>query len=689
MSNPSSNPYVLLLEGNDSYVPWSESCPVIEPRTRFTIGTGGCGGASVGEVSAVGCSGEYLQIHDWNQAQICNIINMMISTQVSIQTIVTQENKNDETNQIVINTTCENDSSAPGCDTFKLKNTDMIQTNVVSIEGVQMCYAANEVQEVLSLKLLQVSSGFTKGLHMNPQSSMSSNIMNMFFNVGTTINTNFSQICTANASNYIAINTSNYDTVSISDAIMKQSNDITLKCMQTTVETNTILQSIALNMSQLGITRNIGLTLQGLIICLIVIAFIFFACGSYITIFYAQKIALISMILFFLLGLFFILLFFLDQPKVPIWYGLSPGLGACSGTEQVDSASYESSDAAAKALLLRLDDGILGFDFSRNSSSSESGTATFYKGTISTDCYQMIINPSPSMWELSDLNVLIRNAIYISGTLADSQSVPNNSIEGDVFLNVLNGELFFRLPKNLSVGSGTSWQKPSVLSNTIKQDSSIVKVQMKDNVFTDASVSFSNGSKVFFYIPIGSTELRQNINDPNSKTMPIIGYSSDEPYGSTEPILYNNSSYTVKQIADLPSSKDFFLVPYPYGPTSIHTTNPPLTQIYMYGSVYYLYRAVQNTDSNTKSKIPYVPYNSMSEAQVTSILNEINGRGVIPSISWTNSTCIATPKRNYWYFWIGNCFFIFGIILFFIWLYQKQKAQEKQNGKQEEQKKLT
>jgi hypothetical protein len=448
--------------------------------------------------------------------------------------------------------------------------------------------------------------------------------------------------------------------------------------MQATVTLNQTLQQMSIVLSQVGVGTSIGLSWKGFLLCLLFAGLITIACATYIIIYHASKMAMIMALLFLFIGALFIAFFFIRQPQVAVWYGLSPGLSSCN-TEFVDSATYTNPNDAANALVLRAkkEKYIIGMDYIRNDPNSDIGTANFYRGTLSEECYQSIKNPSPNMWNHPDLLVDIRNAVYVCGTLDVSQSVPLDSVQGDVFLNCLNGDLFYRLPTNTLLGNPTtSWQKPDSITKQIGSNPNVPPIQMKNNVFQDAITSHASNAKVFFYIPMNTTLIRQNPNDTNKKQVTLVGYSAEEPYGKTTSVSFGTNSFIVNQTNLVPGPNDFFLVPYPYGETSIKSSDPPELQVYMYGSIYYLYRAIANTNNSTKSKVPYVPYNEplIEATNPINIINRINGRGVIPLIQWRISTCIVTPQRNYRFFWLANSFFIFAIILFCIWMVQEGKS---------------
>jgi hypothetical protein len=711
--NPWAGPFEILADSGN--VPWTESCPKMQNNKALSGGAAECGFANEEILyTEGGCFAQHETLYNWAQAQSCNVVNIFMDAQMKINTLVTQVNENDNSETIIINNTCSSygDSGAT-CDTVTIKHINLDQTNVVSMKAVQGALVSNETQQMLNLTIMQSATSMVKGLSLNPQSSMSSNMINAFMRTGVTINTNIQQTCKTTNTQLIEINNTNYDTVHISDAIMKQSSNTTQQCLQLTVNHNKLLQSITASLSQIAEATSKGVSLIAFLIVLLIGFAIFMGCGTYFATHEDSIIVWIAVILM-ILGIVFLIIFFTATNNVGLWYGCSPGLANCKGLTAEEPIPYDSAEAAKSKLMKTKHYIAVDYTIDNAQSGSESGTAVFYKGSsIDPQCYSAVTQPNNNiiLGDGSDKAggvISVRNPLYVVGVLDANQSVPSNSIVGDVFLDTMTGNIFYKLPTGVTYGStGLSWQKPSTISASLNpSDESSFNVA--DNVYTDAydpadgQVSKLSSrppapAQVFFWINQDSVHLELDLTH-GEVPYPIYGYKdftsnanndsildSPNPYGCRQPVNYgldNTSQFTANKIPSssstttihqMPKEGDYFLVPYPYGQAL--DKNDTVPQQYAYGGVYNLYKAVK--DSNGRM----VPYLTSDDGKNDSnIVNKVIGYGIVPEFQWERSTCIKTPVKETWMMILSICFFAMSFVLFFMYMLRGKKTTPPKEG---------
>lgn len=658
---------------NASNPPWSETCPIANDDNFFTL-------TAVDPMGA-----QRVGVNDWNSANSCNIVNAGMSAQMTMNTKIINANSSTQSNSIVINAECDNPSSSAStngnCDKIKINNNNVTQSNLISMQGVQAAITSNEAQQSLYLSVMQSASSVTKGLALLPQTSNAANLLNMFMRASIIINTNIRQYCKTIQSNQLVINIDDYNNASLSNNIFTQNNTIdTQKCLQLAITRNKLSQQLTASISQVATAFSAGLN----IILLLVVFMICFAVFSTVTIVAAAYDYVFMGLIVLAIGIVILVGglsgYYFDTKITGAWFLGSASLSSCTSyTKSTNTEDINRSFANYNAAIDYLSDKkvkkekYVAFDWVVPNPSNEQGFATYYNGPYGLDKCPTVTSPNST----SNWNVIgVRNPIFIQLTgLGDNP--PSVDQHGDVCLSVDNGNLWFKvpvIPNDLSTApSSDEWVKPSDLVTLAKnipessKDPDPLNYQdpvMQDNVFNDSNntriSSFSTTASVYFYIPMSTTNLfgTATTTKPVNIDNTIYGYSDVYPYGSNA--LLSSSGYTVNNFGDNPNIKDgdYFLVPYPTG-SQMDETNG--TEVYIYGSVYYLYKAIK---SNVKKNIPYVPYEPADSPVLP--VNTINGFGIIPYFQFSTNSYILYKKRQNWYFVfvaIGAALILFGGII--------------------------
>ncbi len=643
-----------------SNYPFSETCPPPNTSPIFS------------STAIFPFGATHFTLYPWKQVQQCNIVNMYVSMQTNLSTQVIQTNSSGQSNIIVINASC--DPTINTCKKFVAKNDTIKQTNLVDMDAVQRSYTSNNIQQLLNMNMIAMLSSVTKALTIMPSlptvdpsaggSQSMTNIINSFTRVGISVNTHIEQDCQLTQSNYLEVNINDYGTVKLNHLVIKQTNKANMKCTQNAIVGNNVLQTITDNLTQISgdpfeMGRGSRASLVSMIIVLILFLFILF-----LGFFLLMVIMKYGGWGFIGISFFFFIFFFIYQPVKGSWYGFSPGIpnSACANHYTATKTNkYYDSPVQAKNECMK-DPNCVAVDYvidqdSVTKENPQAGHATFYSGNIDnfSKCTDITDSGEDTAMDL----VQLRNPWYRNAELAGVS--PDDSIEGDVLLDVTSGNLWYRLPLNSYKGQRTEWVQPSMINRNNKNN-----VLSGNSYFPCASnqkepITVGNKTgKVYIFIDYDMDETL--LMDP--KTGQIHSYPLPPKQGKYINPIDKNAAQDDSKSYDTTSNpsqdigpEDYFLVAYPMGCSD----QPPVKERYFYNQQFFLYKTKYNDTQTAKLHKGWYP--DWGLTQENEPLNIVNGYGIVPDVFQFDSTFLKFKQKNYWFLWIGLYLFVFGIIL--------------------------
>jgi hypothetical protein len=667
-----------------AFIPYTNECPT--PYTEDT-------GQSMVTLFPVPL---YFHMNPWSSSGICNIVNVGASLQFEMSSQVIQLCTSIQNNNIVTDIECNSGDNNTGdqkqCNKVVISNNTYYMSNRANMTAAQASYKSNDAQYWLYKHLLLYMSTIGRYMLKFPSTLPSttsknttlSNVINAFFRLSVSMNTNIEQTCTSRQHNVIDLYVKGYNNVIITNNKFKQTNSANMKCTQLALEENIISQQLATILQAMGsVDPTPQKSPRGIFGTMMICLIFFIVCVGIIQVGKSLQPWPPALCLFF--GFIFIALFcimkFNSLNVKSSWFAYSPGIESIPNyndyfeldktdtfTTADEAQAVCDSNPSYVAMDYTIDPLRVAIDPDTGLPTTP-GTAKFYKGNPTQTmkaCESIISNMELAT---SPQFINYRHAYFRNGNLGGK--VPDESIIGDVCLDVDEGKLWFRIP--YESGSGfhsyqgqtSSWVEPSKLYEMNQDNVRAVLIDAEQDVAEDA--------RFYFYIDpsLKYTEaLEQQLYLDDRYVAPLDCNCNTLNSICSETNLYSVDDTTGKG-NNFVKAGDYFVLPFPSGPD-------------VSGEQYEQY------DYNQKFGVFPVRYNSETSKWEpdTTITYTIfmNGYGLVPIIQsqtqgdshgneiiGSTSTYLKYEQVFYALLWLGLGFI--GIsILMVAWIYLRDSV---------------
>ncbi len=406
-----------------------------------------------------------------------NVVTSTMDAMTNLNSAVAQQNMSNVENTITVDITKTSGNVVIAGNSFD-------QENKVNMNSVNSATSTQTADQELTQNISQVAYSSNKGVNLF-QNSKADNFCTTYMSSTINVSNNVAQTCSTSESNNLDVDVSYTDkNVYVINNTDWQKNEANTNCMQKTLTNQSGINAMQNQISQSAIAQNVGLTMWALVVMLFLIVLL--VIGGPLLLFYEAGNLIIWApgILIAIAGIIFLLIYLFAEQKTCIWYSYSVGLKSPGGDEDCSNLYTPSGDSPiAEKSINDAQDHLLhnartlaavdyAYDFDEYGQKLQSGQATYYSytgdekekdrpkecPTISRSfSNQGEATPIPPSLPL-DNQPRWRKPYFNQGT-RDLQNLKNNNIDGDIYLNVNTGQLFYKAIDGINVGSSRKGTK--------------------------------------------------------------------------------------------------------------------------------------------------------------------------------------------------------------------------------------